>query len=105
MWKQISLAAMLVGCTSTPPVTVPVIVEVPVYHPSMPVPYSVCNVVWEVLRVENLAKVAVSYNDNLTLAICLEDVERYISQLKNVACYYRQDLKEYICSKEQHVSK
>ena len=97
MWKGIALVALLAGCTSTAPA--PVIVDVPVYHPAMPSPYSVCNVVWDVVEIENSAKVVLSYNDNLTMAICLGDIERYVTQLINVSCHYRQELKEYICNK------
>jgi len=102
MWKSVALAIAISGCTPTP---TPIVVELPVYHPSMPVPYEVCNVAWEVFEVENRAKVALSYDDNLTMAICLGDIEKYISQLLNVTCQYRQELKDAVClhKKESNV--
>lgn len=93
--RGIILALMLTGCASTefiPPV------EAPTFHPEFPAPYSVCNIVWEVLEVQGNAKVALSYNDNITAAICDQDKDRYIQQLLNLTCYYRQDISERICS-------
>lgn len=94
MYKAVILSLLLTGCAAK---TVPVLVSTPVFHPSMPVPYVVCPVTWEVLEDNGRAKVAVSYNDNITVAICNKDIERYISQLLNITCHYRRDLKERIC--------
>lgn len=94
MWKVILLSILLSGCanqTVIPPV------EVPIYHPSMPIPYSVCNIYLEVLEDQDRAKVAMSYNDNVTVAICNKDMERYLRELINITCSYRQELKESIC--------
>ena len=93
MWKLIA-PFILAGCAST---AAPPVVQLPVYHPSMPVPYVVCPIHWEVLEVEGRAKVALSYNDNVTAAICNKDLERFISQLISLNCHYRQELKESIC--------
>jgi hypothetical protein len=93
MWKLAIIPLLLVGCHSTPPV----VIATPVYHPTMPVPYEVCPIYWEVLEVEKTAKISLSYNDNVTAAICNRDIERFISQLINITCHYRQDLKESIC--------
>jgi hypothetical protein len=85
---------LLAGCGVLPVSTVH---DIPQYHPPMPVAYTVCPVRWEVIEVEERAMVALSYNDNVTAAICNKDIERYISQLLTVTCQYRQELKERIC--------
>lgn len=96
MYKGLILSLVLLsGCAST---SVPTVVEPVKYYPPMPAPLQVCDVRWEVLEVNELAKVALSYNDNVTMAICLRDIERYISQLLSVACHDRQDLKEKVCN-------
>jgi len=95
MLKCLLLPLLLVGCTSVPPVIK--VTELPKYHPSLPIPYAVCPVYWEVLEQGGKAKIALSYNDNVTAAICNNDIERYISQLINITCHYRYELKESIC--------
>ncbi len=91
MWR-IALI-FLTGCTTTQKE----VVTAPVYHPTLPPSLVVCPVKWEVLEVKGKAKVALSYNDNVTAAICNKDIERYLSQLLNITCHYRQKLKESIC--------
>lgn len=92
--------ALLVGCATPPPATV--VVTTPVYHPELPTPYSVCVVDWEVLEVENRAKISLSYNDNITAAICAKDLQRVLSEYKRIICSYRAALKERQCVKETH---
>jgi hypothetical protein len=93
--------ATLSSCASKP-MSVPIVIETPVIHPVFPQPYSVCPVTWEVLDVEGSAKIALSYNDNITAAICAKDKNRYIEQLINLTCYYRKDKSERICTKEKN---
>lgn len=88
------LAILLGGCALT---SATVVQEVPTYHPTMPAAISACPVTWKVIEVDGQAMVAISYNDNVTAAICNKDVGRYISQLLTVTCQYRQELKESIC--------
>lgn len=88
----------LAACQSTP-IPQPKLPE-PVkdtYHPSWPVPVQPCSVKWETFNIEGAPYVAVSYEDNLTLAICLKDVQRYILELKQVTCQYRRLLSEPQC--------
>lgn len=94
MWKTLILALLLSGCGST--ITPPKI-DTPVYHPSMPVPYMACNISLEVLEVNKQAEVSMSYNDNVTAAICNKDMERYLTELTKITCHYRRELKESIC--------
>ena len=100
MFRVALLMAVLTGCATTTPL--PVIYDAPVFHPSFPNPYSVCPITWEVLEVEGKPKVALSYNDNITAAICDKDKDRYIAQLINLTCYYRKETSERICIKEEN---
>jgi hypothetical protein len=90
----LAMALALSGCISTPAPEAPV---VPVYHPPFPAPIAACPISWVVLEQEGKAYVALTYDDNVTGAICNKDVFRYIKQLKAVACQYRKDLKEPEC--------
>ncbi len=89
-----AIAALLVGCsatTSTQEVNV-------VQHPAFPSPYSACSAVtWGVQVEGERAYVRTTYKENVVVAQCFKDLERYITELKNVACYYREDLKESTC--------
>lgn len=99
MRKGLALLAalFLVGCTSVR--EVPVERDVlPVFHPSLPEPVEVCNIKWNVLVLDENPYVALTYNDNITAAICFNEYERYIIQLLRVACSYRTELKEEICN-------
>lgn len=91
MYKTLIPLLFVVGCSTTATTEY---ITPPVYHPPLPYPYEVCDVSWEVIEVDNNAKVALSYNDNVKLAVCIGDMERYISQLVNVVCHYRQCIKE-----------
>jgi hypothetical protein len=99
MFRAIALALLLTGCSVTPEV---ISITSPVNHPELPSPYRTCEAAWKVLDVEGRAYIAVSYDDNLNLAICELDKERYISELKIVTCQYRQELNEIQCRKETH---
>ena len=90
---------LLTGCCVTPP---PVVVETPIYHPELPTPYSACVAHWEVLEVDKRAKIALSYNDNVNMAVCAKDLQRFLSESKTILCHYRAELKESHCSKELH---
>lgn len=73
------------------------------YHPAFPDPYTVCALssdAFDVLEHNGDAVITLSYNDNLTVAICDKDKDTYIKRLLNLTCYYRQDLKERICTKD-----
>ena len=93
-------ALLLSGCAAFMPVPPVIVAEAPTYHPAFPEPYSICPITWEVLDSGGDPKVAISYNDNLTAAICDKDKDRYIKQLLQLTCYYRLDLDERICNKE-----
>lgn len=93
----------MLGCTSTPLPPV-VVAKAPIYHPGFPAPYSVCDVTWKVLEDAGNPIVSLSYNDNLTAAICDRDKDRYIKQLLQLTCYYRLDISERICTKETNVN-
>lgn len=88
-----AIALLLVSCssTTTPEVNV-------VQHPAFPVPYSACNAVnWAVQVDGDEAYVRTTYRENVLVAQCFKDLERYLIEVKNVACYYRKDLEESIC--------
>jgi len=97
--RVILISLLLLGCSSTIPTPV-VVAQAPVYHPGFPAPYSVCDIDWEVLENNEKPIVAISYNDNLTAAICDKDKDRYIDQLLQLTCYYRSEIHERICTKE-----
>lgn len=94
MLREIVAALLLTGCVTSPLPPQ----KVPEYHPPLPRPYEVCDVRWEVLEVGGKVKVALSYEDNINLAICQKDIERYISQLVGVVCNYQNN--KTICSEE-----
>ena len=94
MWKIALLTLALTGCGSTQAI---VSTESTVYHPPMPAPYNSCPVYWEVHEVADRPKVALSYDDNVTAAICSKNMERYLLQLLNTTCHYRQELEEEVC--------
>ena len=98
--RKLILVSMLFlgGCATN---ELPVVYDAPVYHPAFPEPYTTCSITWEVLEDEGKAMIALSYNDNITAAICDKDKDRYIKQLINLTCYYRKDTSERICNKEQ----
>ena len=83
----IGVILLLSGCSSTPPV--PVTLDTPKYHPEWPLPVQVCDVDWKVLEVEGQPYVAVTYDDNLDLAICTRDLLRYIQDMNAKFCHYR----------------
>jgi len=96
--KSYLIALLLVGCAGATPGNLS---GLPEYHPPLPAPYEVCPVSWEVLDVDGRAKVALSYDENVTAAQCNKDIERYISQLITAVCSYRQTLEEGICIEHQ----
>lgn len=96
--RRLILLALLAGCTST---VVPVLEEMPTYHPNLPSPYVVCSADWEVVERDRQPLVTVSYDDSLNIASCRKDMERYLNQLLNTTCYYRQELKEATCDRQK----
>jgi len=103
MIKLIPLILILGGCSAKPVAHTPV-VEVPIFHPTLPAPYEVCNITWELIEVNGRVKVAVSFDENVTAAVCFKDLERYLSQLGTVVCYYRKNLEDNICIKDTNDS-
>jgi hypothetical protein len=91
--------AGLMGCAS--PKTSYVQAPIPKYDPQFPAPYEVCNISFEVIEENNRAMVSITYNDNITAAICDRDKDRYIQQLINLTCFYRKDLNERICNNKE----
>ena len=86
----LALLLFLAGCSSTPSVPPPVVEAKPVvYHPALPTPLYPCVANWKVLVVDNQPYVALTYQDNINLAICGVKVEAYIDELMEVACHYR----------------
>jgi hypothetical protein len=101
MLKYFLLILLLSGCAGTSTHT-PLIVKAPVLHPSFPVPYSVCSVTWKVVEVGGEAMIALSFDDNITAAICDKEKNTYIEQLIKLTCFYRKDKSERICNKEEN---
>lgn len=91
MRKIIPIAILfLFGCSSTPTTPPPAEkVERVVYHPALPSPLYPCVANWKVLIVDNQPYVALTYQDNINLAICGVKVESYIDELMEVVCHYR----------------
>lgn len=98
MYKRLIPLLLVTGCSVTTPFTAEP------YHPPFPAPYQVCDVTWEVLEVNGRAKIALSYDDNVVAAICDNDKNRYIKQLKELTCHYRKNIRENdpICIKENY---
>jgi hypothetical protein len=80
MWKVILLCAVCAGCAHLPQTeeTLP-----------QPSPFKGCEVDWKVLVVGDRAYVALSYEDNVKLAVCFADIKRYILQLQDRSKYVR----------------
>lgn len=74
----------LSGCTLTSEE-----VETATYHPAWPTPYEVCDVKWEVFVIEKEPYVALSFEDNLKLAVCTQDLIRYLKEMNIKFCTYR----------------
>ena len=89
----LATALLLSACTVTEPKTV----APPVFHPTLPTPLQACPIEWKVLIVENQPYVALTYNNNITAAMCFNEYERYIHQLLRVTCSYREKLNEQTC--------
>lgn len=83
---------LLTGCTSV----VPAPQEVPKIHPQWPAPVQSLDVKWKVINKDG-PQVALSYKESQGLRIWLEDVKRYLQQMKTMVCYYRVDLNEPKC--------
>lgn len=78
-------ALTLTGCT----ISTPEEVETAVYHPAWPVPYETCDVEWKVMVVDKEPFVALSFEDNLKMAACTEDLIRYLKEMNIKFCTYR----------------
>lgn len=78
-------ALTIAGCSIAPSEPV----EEATYHPSWPTPYEVCDVDWKILVIEEEPFVALSFEDNLRLAGCTEDLIRYITEMNTKFCTYR----------------
>lgn len=94
MKKLIIPIMLLTGCASV----VPTSPEVPKIHPQWPAPVSPIDVNWKVINQEG-PQVALSYKESQDLRIWLEDVKRYLQQMKTMVCYYRVELNEPKCEK------
>lgn len=85
----LAIVLALAGCSSTHVDTT--------FHPRMPQPLKVCDIEWKVLIVDDTPYVALTYDDNVTAAMCFKEYERYIHQLMRVTCSYRETLNEAVC--------
>lgn len=88
MYRIVLAAVLLVGCST---ISDPVVVDIDplVIHPYMPNPYVPCNITWKVIDYNNAPYISMTYNDSLNLAICIGDLERYITELHTLTCSYR----------------
>lgn len=101
MYRQVIAALSmltLVACKTTP-ATGGGAPASEVYHPRLPRPVEVCSLDWKVIVVDNEPFVALTYNDNVTAAICDDRKTQYIEELLQVVCQYRKPLNEKICSR------
>jgi len=78
-------ALTLTGCT----ISTPEQVETAVYHPAWPAPYETCDVEWKIMVVDKEPFVALSFEDNLKMAACTEDLIRYLKEMNIKFCTYR----------------
>ena len=92
--RPLLLSLFLVGCAAAPPEPD---VETPTFHPPLPGPVQPCPVEWVVLIDDGEPYVAVTYDDNVTAAVCFKEYERYIHHLLRVVCSYREELDEPVC--------
>lgn len=68
-------------------------------HPELPRPIKPTVVDWQIKVEENNVLVATSYDEFLTMMENDTDIVRFIDQLVNTVCYYRQELEEDFCQK------
>lgn len=96
-----SVALAISACSST---SVPQtdIIELPIYHPVRPEPYKTCSVYWNYLEVDGSAMKAITFDDGIELEKCMRDKNRYMEQLNQVLCQYRQELSEPMCLKDKN---
>jgi len=66
-------------------------------HPELPRPVQPINVDWQIITKDDQVLVATPYDDFLTVLENDNDIVRFIDQLVNTVCYYRQDLDEEFC--------
>ena len=78
-------AFTITGCSISPQEQV----DTAVYHPAWPTPYEVCDVDWKVMVIENEPFVALSFDDNLKMAACTQDLIRYLKEMNIKFCSYR----------------
>lgn len=107
--KMIALSSILIisGCVSTKPSPVEirtVEIKVPITHPSLPRAIDLKEPYWYVVSDKNIEDfientknqnnggiifVAMSVSDYELMAFNMQELKRYISQLKEVVVYYR----------------
>lgn len=101
MYKKIVIIAAVLltsACASTAPEP-SVIIDTPVYHPVRPDPYKVCAVYWNYFDWGGKAMKAITFDGGIELEKCMRDKNRYMEQLNQVVCQYRQELNEPMCNK------
>lgn len=73
-----------------------------VIHPELPRAITPLNIKWRVIELENEVYIGTEYNEFLIFMEHEADILRYIEQSKSVICYYREELKELYCVKENN---
>lgn len=100
MFKIVILALFvaLAGCQTTPE-AVPPPNRATLTHPALPSPIADRSFKTKVITDQSTGKIYIgmSYEDDLEFRKYLEDVLKYVKEMKATACYYRTELKEPAC--------
>lgn len=87
-WQSIKVliaAVLLVGCTSTPPKSLPI------YHPPLPEPYKTCeHIEWKYMVYDDkYVYPTLSYQDGIDFSLCRDDMIRYLEEATQIIKHYR----------------
>lgn len=66
-------------------------------HPSMPKPVVGFKPKFDVIVIDDVSYVTMSYKDSQDLRVFMNDMFRYIKESNELLCFYRHELKEIRC--------
>lgn len=80
-------------------------IEKPMIHPERPEPVKKPNLKFKTIVIEEdgqeIPYVAMHRNDSGNFAIWMEELKAYIKKLNSILCFYRSDIDEPMCPKQE----